>query len=282
MTRPHPSAAEADQPTLVEFELTPWEVVELWSFVHGDIMEPGIRQLLRAYLGLCPRHTWGYAATEIELWQDGAGPRGGHQPFDVTVLYDDLLEHTAGQLRRPAGLFHHPRQALTPHGQCRICEQTLPRPDDAAVLPVGYAGANGAELAAETNRLTHTIAWCQQTRPQWRNRVCPACATTANQTLQQPTPVQTPNCARLCRQHLLAIPSLTTDCARQAAARLDHIDQRLRRLTTSMTQDGPAASAADDASWIEALGWFAGWQVPLTLARRERAHLMQQRDRPGG
>ncbi len=81
-----PSAADANQPSLVQVPLTLVEVVELWSFVHGDIMTGGICRLLRAHLGLCPWHTWGYAATEIELWQTGAGPRGGHQPFDVCVL----------------------------------------------------------------------------------------------------------------------------------------------------------------------------------------------------
>jgi hypothetical protein len=33
-----------------------------------------------------------------------------------------------------------------------------------------------------------------------------------------------------------------------------------------MTKDGPPISEKDDASWVEALGWFAGWHVPLALA----------------
>jgi hypothetical protein len=37
--------------------LTVEEVRQLWSFVHGDIMEPGVRVQLRESLGLCPRHT---------------------------------------------------------------------------------------------------------------------------------------------------------------------------------------------------------------------------------
>lgn len=117
MSRPHDTAA--DQPTLVDAELTPAEVVELWAFVHGDIMEGPIRQLLRAGVGLCPRHTWGYAAAEIELWQTGAGVRGGHQPFDVSVLYEDLLGQVAARLRKPGLFCHDLRHVLIPQQECR-------------------------------------------------------------------------------------------------------------------------------------------------------------------
>lgn len=41
---------------------------------------------------------------------------------------------------------------------------------------------------------------------------------------------------------------------------------RVGRLTASMTVDGAPATPADDASWIEALGFFAGWAFPLYLA----------------
>lgn len=145
--------ADQEQPTLVEAQLTPAEVVELWSFLHGDIMDDGIRQQLHRSLGLCPRHTWGYAVVEIELWQTGAGIRGGHQP---------------GPPARP----------------------TVPHP--------------------------------------------PA-----------PRP-------------------------RHRGVRLRRRGVRLRRLASSMTKDGLPATPNDDASWVEALGWFAGWQVPLALTRADR------------
>ena len=38
-------------------ELSVEEVRQLWSFIHGDIMGGSMRRLLRASLGLCPRHT---------------------------------------------------------------------------------------------------------------------------------------------------------------------------------------------------------------------------------
>lgn len=267
MTRP--TDLSDDQPSLVEAELTPAEVVELWSFVHGDIMEGGIRQLLRAALGLCPRHTWGYAATEIELWQTGAGARGGHQPFDVSVLYEDLLDHVAARLRRPAGLFHRDlRHILVPRTECRICNTLRPAGIiDERAAPVGYAGATAADLARETNQLTYTTQWCRETQPQWQSTVCPHCATTLNATPQQvPTGG---NGTVLCRLHLLDLP-LTPQGADGVAAHLNAIAGRLRRLGTSMTKDGPAATADDDASWVQALGWFAGWRVPLTLTGAAR------------
>ncbi|HSU70161.1 MAG TPA: hypothetical protein VLI70_01800 [Micrococcaceae bacterium] len=33
-----------------------------------------------------------------------------------------------------------------------------------------------------------------------------------------------------------------------------------------MTDRGQAATAQEDASWLEALGWFAGWGLPLYLS----------------
>ncbi len=98
------------------------EVRELWAFIHGDIMVAGIREHLRSSLGLCPRHTWGYAIAEIELWVHGAGSRGGHQPFDVCVLYSDLLDHVATQL-----IAHHRfrsdlRPLVRPSAPCRVCQ----------------------------------------------------------------------------------------------------------------------------------------------------------------
>ena len=51
-----------------------------------------------------------------------------------------------------------------------------------------------------------------------------------------------------------------------AAARLTVLADRLAALATSMTASGPPANAATEASWVEALGFFAGWQFPAFLA----------------
>lgn len=176
-------------------ELSAEEVRQLWSFIHGDIMDGSMRRLLRASLELCPRHTWAYAVVEIELWQAVAGARGGHQPFDVTVLYEDLLEHVAAGLARKGSLLHrHPDDVLLPVGPCRICEDmaspSLPG------LRMGYANSNTEALTVEANGLAHTTAWCRETFPLWRGRVCPGCLPDAPEGAGDP--------ALLCRFHLAA------------------------------------------------------------------------------
>lgn len=261
MTRPD----QAAQLTLVEAELTPAEVVELWAFVHGDIMEGGIREQLHRSLGLCARHTWGYAVVEIELWQTGAGVRGGHQPFDVSVLYEDLLDRVAAQLDRPAGLFHHDlRRALTTTTQCCICNMVKPATGATmSSTPMGYGGSTAVDLAAETNQLSYTRPWCDQTAPQWHDRVCPDCRA-AFQAAAADQLEDDDRSPYVCRLHLLLRP-LTPELGHTVAGQLRNIAYRLGRLSKSMTKDGPAATPEDDASWIEALGWFAGWQVPLAL-----------------
>lgn len=144
-------------------ELSVEEVRQLWSFIHGDIMDGNMRRLLRASLGLCPRHTWAYAVVEIELWQAGAGARGGHQPFDVTVLYEDLLDHVADGLDRKSSLLHrHPDEVLLPAGPCRIC-QDMASPDLPG-LRMGYANSNTEALTVEANGLAHTTAGGKHSR----------------------------------------------------------------------------------------------------------------------
>ena len=158
--------------------LTAEEVRPLWSFVHGDIMDPGIRVQLRRSLGLCPRHTWAYAVVEIEL---------------------------------------------------------------------------------EANRLIWTRRWCLETASCWSAFVCPACAGPADVSESDEVP--------LCRAHLLELERLPFWLRDGVAARLLVLRDRTHQLNGSMTQGGPRASAADDSSWIETLGFFAGWSLPLGLVQ---------------
>lgn len=242
-------------------ELSAEEVRQLWSFIHGDIMDGSMRRLLRASLGLCPRHTWAYAVVEIELWQAGAGVRGGHQPFDVTVLYEDLLEHVAAGLGRKGSLLHrHPDEVLLPVGPCRICEDmaspSLPG------LRMGYANSNTEALTVEANGLAHTTAWCRETFPLWRDRVCPACDPETSKGAGDPV--------LLCRFHLTARRPLPEQLRHAVASRLREIRGRMRHLTDSMTDYGAPVGGEENASWIEAVGFFAGWGLPLYLASNPR------------
>jgi hypothetical protein len=238
-------------------ELSAEEVRQLWSFIHGDIMDGSMRRLLRASLGLCPRHTWAYAVVEIELWQAGAGARGGHQPFDVTVLYEDLLEHVADGLDRKSSVLHrHPDEVLLPAGPCRICEDMAS--PDLPGLRMGYANSNTEALTVEANGLAHTTAWCRETLPLWRDRVCPGC--------DPDIPEGTGDPVLLCRFHLAARRPLSEQLHHAVAARLRGMRVRMRHLTESMTDYGAPVGNEENASWIEAIGFFAGWGLPLYLA----------------
>ena len=238
-------------------ELSAEEVRQLWSFIHGDIMDGSLRRLLRASLGLCPRHTWAYAVVEIELWQAGPGSRGGHQPFDVTILYEDLLEHVADGLDRKSSWLHrHPDEVLLPVGPCRLC-QDMASPDLPG-LRMGYANSNTEALTAEANTLIHTTTWCLETVGLWRDRLCPACDPVLPEGAGDP--------ALLCRFHLAERRPLPEQLRHAVASRLREIRGKLRHLTDSMTDYGAPVGAEENTSWVEAMGFFAGWGLPLYLA----------------
>ncbi|WP_427017365.1 hypothetical protein ACQCSX_01565 [Pseudarthrobacter sp. P1] len=197
----------------------------------------------------------GHAVVEIELWQAGAGRRAGHQPFDVAILHEDLLEYAAGELRRPQSVFHRDRaRQPTPTRSCRICDEMAGRLPEG--LRMGYANSNSEALTIETNRLAFTTPWCRETSAAWLPRACPPCL---GQAPAAP--------ALLCRRHLAAQGELSRDTGAAVAHRLLEIRARLLGLIESMTDHGEPATAEDDASWIEAVGWFAGWGVPFCLSR---------------
>lgn len=242
--------------------LTLGEVRELWAFVHGDIMVGGIRQLLRAYLGLCPRHTWGYAVVEVELWIDGAGSRGGHQPFDVCVLYTDLLEEVVGRLRaRRSGTRGSLAVRLARQGRCRVCEVLDPHAEGGG--RVSFAGSNSAALTAEANELRFTRQWLLETRAVWEPRQCPAC-------VDLPTGAKGAADDRVwCLGHLTGPGAPTLVSATGLADYLAGLSMRLDALGRSMRQHAPAPTLEQNASWIEAMGWFAGWELPSWLVTHE-------------
>ena len=262
-----PDAADRNLQGSCDFRsapLTPAEVRELWAFIHGDIMIGGIRQQLRASLGPCPRHTWGYALVEIELWIHGAGSRGGHQPFDVCVLYADLLEHVAGRLQSRGHVFAAPlAKTLARHGPCRVCNSLTTDAHD-ATAQVGFAGSNAVTLAAEANELRYTVEWFQQTRDVWTHRVCPMCALRLGGTGS--ADVGGPEDGVLCLEHVCEAGGDVTTSIPALAEYLTELAVRVDALGNSMRQGATAPTPEENASWVEALGWFAGWVPPLSLA----------------
>ncbi|MCC9069943.1 hypothetical protein [Arthrobacter cryoconiti] len=240
------------------------EVRQLWSFVHGDIMNGGLRRYLRGSLGLCPRHAWGHAVVEIELWQAGAGLRGGHQPFDVCILLEDLLNYVSLGLDRGSGVFRrHPENILRSLNPCRICKEVAGPATPG--LRMGYANSNTAALTDEANLLDYTRRWCTETADEWGSRACPACTAKDPQTVKDLSNGEVGGRSLLCRHHLLAAGTMNLELRCLVVQRLVEIRRRLLRLIDSMTDTGAPATAADNASWIEALGWFAGWSLPLYL-----------------
>lgn len=237
----------APEPLLDRKGLTEQEVGALWAFLHGDIMIGGIRQRIREHWGLCSRHAWGHAVVEIELWEQGAGARQGHQPFDVGVLYMDLLEAMSHQLHHSR---HSPRRALERQGSCYVCQQ-LDMSADEAKRQIGYAGFNSVGLTEETNRFAYTSSWLTETAERWQPQLCPQCLPGSH--------------GLLCRQHLLD-SNPDDGAAAPTADYLDDVRGRLSVLINSMTELGDPSTPQADASWIQALGWFHTWSFPLDLA----------------
>ncbi|WP_143588005.1 hypothetical protein [Tersicoccus phoenicis] len=235
-----------------DHDLSVDEVRVLWSFIHGDIMNSQFRARLRAHHGPCERHAWAYAVTEIELWEQGAGRRGGHQPFDVAVLYTDLLEEMSTRLRRQRR--RRRDRILRRDGTCLICDDVRGRQPTRFV--VTHAGFDPAKLAAEANRMRYTIAWLRETAPCWSPLVCPDCT-------DQPT---TTGAAIRCRPHLvLHHADLTDHVLHSELDALDLWTARLRALLGSMTAGGRPSTPEEDAAWVAAVAWFNGWRFPLTV-----------------
>ncbi|HAM25843.1 MAG TPA: hypothetical protein DCP11_03845 [Microbacteriaceae bacterium] len=247
-----------------DHNLDAWEVRWLWSFIHGDIMDVQVRNRLRTHWGFCSRHAWGYAVIEIELWQAGAGKRGGHQPFDVGILYGDLLESMRGYLAR--GRRGSRGKTLESHGSCMACDD-LRGPELAGII-VTHAGFNSLALAQEANQLTHTREWFDETRDQWTDRVCPDCATASR--------IGTGSHALRCRPHLIKAGAFDDDTVGSVVEHLADLQARLFALVESMTQKGRPSTPTDDASWVEALGWFHGWDFPLAVLAGGDPHPIPQ------
>ena len=253
MTKTAPPATAREDLELLpdpDHNLSVEEVKLLWSFLHGDIMIGGIRQRLREHWGLCPRHSWGHATVEIELWQAGAGQRAGHQPFEIGILYEDLLDT---MIRKLANSRPRSRMSvLTPRGICPICRD-LRGPTIPGIGGGGYAGSDSAALTIEANQMTHMRQWVAETRTLWH--ACPSCAGTRDDGI-----------AVLCRRHILQRGSLTDDDTQSLVDALSDTRKLLVPLVESMTQTGPPSTRVADASWIQALGWFQGWALPVALA----------------
>ncbi|EWT03518.1 hypothetical protein N865_16775 [Intrasporangium oryzae NRRL B-24470] len=231
----------------------------LWSFIHGEIMDGGIRTQLREHWGLCPRHAWGHAFVDIELWEQGTATRAGHLPFDAEVLHEELLGDAVGAFTRPLSRRRLLR-ALARKGRCRVCVGL----SGSHVDRIGYAGQSSGTLTRIVDQLGFTRELICASRGTWRLGMCPSCAwpgsTDAYALGSRPL---------LCRHHtseLLAADGLYTSTQERIASQLKAVLTRLRRHIETGSWADPNAQADPAAAWVEALGWTAGWDPVLAIA----------------
>lgn len=212
-----------------DLDFTLAEVKQLFSFLDGSIMSVFVRHRLWDSWGFCPRHTWAYVTAECEL-------RGG-KPFGVSILYEDLTARAARAARASLLGDRTVLRRLRGNGECFTCDYASFARGDPA-----YAGRQ-----ARVNRRARTTALLLASRERWEPRSCPVC-------LGGDGPV--------CRPHLLS-GAATVDPALPEV--LCDLATRLYSFGRSFTWRAPPATADEEASWVEALGWFAGWDYPARV-----------------
>jgi hypothetical protein len=215
---------------VIDLEADNLEVREFVSFLDGSIQIPEIRHHLWRSWGFCPRHTWLHAVAECEL-------RGG-RPFVTTILYRDLTTRAVAALSSWHFRERARRRLLRSRDTCFTCDYLALRADEDPLFESRTKRVN------QRKRVTQLVV---ASRSQWHFRSCPACLGGSGP---------------LCRPHLLAGVECSLD---EVADDLNELSQRLTNLYRSMTWKGPIAVPADSSSWIEALGWFAGWAYPAAL-----------------
>jgi hypothetical protein len=219
----------AGPPPLGDLDLSLPEIRQLHSFLDGSIMSPFVRHHLWRSWGFCPRHTWAFGIADIEIRST--------RPFSVGTLYEDLTERAARLLasrRPPAWMLRQLRSQDT----CFSC-------DYLEIAKSTNYGDLYPDLQARANRRTRTLRFLAESRPVWETRTCPVCLGGGGPP---------------CRPHLLegAAPP-----DRAVADYLADLTRRLYAMTKSFTYRGPVATAEERASWVEALGWFGGWEYPF-------------------
>jgi hypothetical protein len=224
-----------------DLDLTLAEVKHLWSFLDGSIMNVDTRHHLWRSWGFCPRHTWCSAVADCAYRLC---------PRSTVVLYEDLTQRAAATLGRPAIRTATRLNRIRPRDTCFTCDY------------VAYASGDPtySRRQQRVNRRQKFNELLLEAEPVWWARSCPIC-------LGGDGPI--------CRLHLLDAgahtPASVAEALDDAARQLDDIARRLAVFGKSMTWHGPVADARQRASWIEALGWFAGWQYPAAAAIAARA-----------
>jgi len=208
------------------FDYTPREVKQLWWFRDGSIMSVPIRDQLWEARGLCYRHAWGYALLEIEMMAGRA--------FSTAVLYADFTERAAKLMGGKRGFGRKPK--LDAAGPCMTCDHLKATAHQSLT---GAEWPRGAEIVNRGENTRLLVGWCEKT---WRAASCPDCLGGSGPT---------------CRPHLIAGATPSAGIGDTLAG----MAARLEPLVRSMTVDRTDIGDSERSSWIEAIGWFTGWQA---------------------
>jgi hypothetical protein len=219
--------------------LTAAEIQFLDGFLEGNVMDVGTRHQLRRSWGLCARHAWAHAAVELEVRQG--------RPMDVVVLHEDLAGRAAAALRRTRPFpWRIARGSIRARDACLVCTNV------AAAARSNRAAEGDALLelrVARVNQFRRTREAVIVTRDHWMARSCPRC---------------TGGAGLMCRPHLLQ----ERDCTdrERIADYLRELQERLETYLHLMWRMPPRATPAQQACWVEVVGWFAGWWLPVAVA----------------
>jgi hypothetical protein len=228
-----------------EHGLTAEEACALRGFVFSNAQTATLESLRDSW-GLCDRHSWGEAIVEIELSRDDDGQHD-RSPFALATLYEDLL--TFMTYRLTVGRSRLRGLALRGTEECLICAELLvsepPERPDGNVLAELHAMHQSGRRVRRSARL-------------WQDKVCPECAEEAKLAR---------TAAERCRPHLVAAGRTDAETAAELVDQLRNTRYRLRELLNSRSTEVPVTPEGD-SSWIEALGWFHGWGLPLALNAR--------------
>jgi hypothetical protein len=205
------------------------EVRQLWWFLDGAIMILDVRKHLRNSWGFCPRHTWLYGAVEIQL-------RGG-DPFSTSILWEDLTRRAAQAVRNRTLPWNLSLSRLKAGETCYTCDHLALGDREDSIFQ---------EYHQRARRLDRARRRFEESREHWTARSCPLCLG---------------GDGLICRQHLL----LGAEPTHRLADQLWQLADRLDALRASLTWHGKPVGPQEQASWIEALGWFAGWDYPPKL-----------------
>ena len=215
----------------VTLDLTDAEVKQIWAFQDGAFMNVDVRHHLWKSWGFCPRHTWAAAFTEPAL-------RG--RLHGTVILYEDLTGRAVTAVRRAAVRDVTIAHRLEARASCFTC--------DFVDIAQEHPGARLVAARKQVNQRQRFTEMLMEGEAVWSQRTCPACL--GGEGL-------------VCRPHLLAGAGVPKGLADGLA----ELRTRLAAFSNSMRWGGPRASVEDRSSWVEALGWFAGWDYPAAAAR---------------